>query len=122
MTVRFDLAKQAFDDHVYVNSKKTVTRTPVTVQYDNVSGSKNNSDGTPDATFTGVFFKESSKFFQDNPGLVQGADVIMLIKTTQTLNKNDKITYDSEDYRADSIVDRYHGSVEFWKMVRLFKI
>lgn len=122
MTVNFAATKTTFDTFVYENSKKTVTRIPVTTTYDNISGSDRLTDGTPDATYTGIFFRKEDVLSQDMQGLMEGVDAIILIKTTQTLVRGDKITFDGETYRVDDIVSRYHNEVKFWIAGRLFKI
>lgn len=122
MAINFNSMKAGWDKNVFDNFKKSLTRTPVTKTNDNVSGDETLSDGTPDTTYEGVLYRKEDEWAQDKVGLFQGADAVLLVKTTQSLSKNDKITYDSEIYRVESIKDRELGKTAFYKVARLFLI
>lgn len=103
------------------NFAKTISRTPVTKTLHPVTGDETLSNGTP-GNITGAFFRKEDEWIQDKPGLIQNADAVLLIKEGVTLNKNDKLTYDSEDYRVDKIVDRRLGTTVFYQAAQCFKI
>lgn len=99
---------------------KTLSRTPVTETNHPISGEQYLTDGTP-GNISGIFYRKEDSWSQDKEGLFQGADGIIMIKTDVTLNKNDKIGFDSQTYRVHSVVTRYMGSVALYKMARVFK-
>jgi len=99
---------------------KTVSRTPVTKTTSNIGGDETLTDGSA-ANITGAFFRKTDSWAQDKEGLFQGADAVLLVKSDVTVNKDDKLTYDSEDYRVDSVITRRLGTTVFYKMARCFK-
>jgi len=100
---------------------KTISRTPVTKTTSNITGDETLTDGTP-ANITGAFYRAEDAWSQDKEALFQGADAVILIKNAVTLNKNDKLSFDSEDYRVNSMVTRRLGTTVFYKVGRCFKI
>uniref|UniRef100_A0A6M3LAV6 Head-tail joining protein n=1 Tax=viral metagenome TaxID=1070528 RepID=A0A6M3LAV6_9ZZZZ len=122
MSINFSASKTAWDNHVFENFKKTLTRTPVTKTTSNITGNETLTDGTEDDTYEGILFKEGDTYNQEYVGLFKGADAILLIKTTQTLNKDDKIEYDGDIYRVLETESRYFNSTEFYKAARLFLV
>ncbi len=103
------------------NFAKTVTRTPVTKTTSNTSGDETLTDGSTE-NISVAFFRKEDDWVMDKEGLIQDADAIMLVKTSQTLNKDDKITYDSEDFRVQKVVDRYIDSTKVYIVGQLFRI
>lgn len=98
----------------------TVTRTPVTVTTD-FHGNKTYTDGT-DEDIEVVFENPNTGYLLDKPGLTKNYDVRMFTQYDQTINKYDKITYDSKVYRVDTVSKRnFDGNVMF-KTVTLFYI
>lgn len=95
-----------------------VTRTPVTITTD-FSGNKAYTDGT-DETISVVFMNPNKKFNLDKPGLNESYDAKMYILPTQTMNKYDKITYDSKVYRVDTVSKRNFDGTEMFQRVTLF--
>ena len=100
---------------------KTLTRTAVTKTTSNSSGVETLTDGSTN-TILGALFRKEDAWSQDKMALFQNADAILLIQLTETLNKEDKITYDSETYRVDKITTRRMGEVKFYQVAQLFKI
>jgi hypothetical protein len=97
-----DQIKNAVDEWFTATNKAgtTVTRTPVTKTISGDYGSETLTDGTPasiDCYFSQKFPKP---FFISEEGEVESGDAFILVKSTQALNKNDKITYDSRVYRV----------------------
>ena len=99
----------------------TVSRTPVTVVVNNVTGQKAYTDGTP-ANISAVFENANKKYDFKKSGLTEGADARMFVIGTTTLNKNDKITHNSIVYRVDNISERLFGANSIFKTVLLFEI
>lgn len=98
---------------------KTVTRTPVTKTLTSFSGDEILTEGTSE-NIECAFFVSKDKYIQDKPGLIQDADAVIIVYPAQTLNKNDKFTYDSENYRVmDDIFERRLGGTLMYKYARL---
>ena len=98
----------------------TVSRTPVTVTTD-FSGNKKYADGTPE-NISVVFENPNTKFILDKAGLTEVYDARIFIKSDQTMNKYDKITYDSKTYRVDTVSKRNFNGNTIFKTVTLFFI
>ena len=92
----------------------TATRTPVTKTTD-FSGNKTYTDGT-DEDIDIVLSPYNQKYNLDKSGLNKMYDLIAFLKPDATLNKYDKITYDSKVYRVDSV------SVRDFNGTRLFNV
>jgi len=118
MSINFDT--KTFTDHLIPNFAKTVSRTPVTKTTDNVYGDETLTEGTPE-NISADFFRKEDEWIIDKIGLLQNADAIILVQPDQALNKDDKLTYDSEDYRVDKVVTRRLGTSAFYKVGQCFK-
>jgi len=103
------------------NFAKTISRTPVTKTTSNISGDETLTEGTP-ANISGAFFRKIDVHNPDKFGLLQNADAVLLVKPAVTVNKEDKLTYESEDYRVDDVVTRRLGTTAFYKACQCFKI
>lgn len=97
-----------------------VTRTPVTMTT-NHSGNKTYTDGTNE-TIDVVFMNPSKKHNLDKAGLTEVYDAKVFTKADQTINKYDKITYDSRVYRVESVSIRHFSATSMFKRVLLFFI
>jgi len=95
-----------------------VVRTPVTVTT-NYSGNKTYTDGTNE-TIEVVFVNPDKNFDLDKAGLTESYDAIMNTKPNQTINKYDKITYDSKVYRVETVNPRNFNGTPLFIMVGLF--
>jgi len=97
----------------------TATRTPVTMTTD-FSGNKTYTDGT-DEDIDLVLSPYSQKYDLDKSGLNKSYDAIAFLKSDATLNKYDKITYDSKVYRVDSVSVRdFNGTRLFHRAMLYF--
>jgi len=96
----------------------SVTRTPVTMTTD-FHGNKTYTDGT-DATIEVVFENPNKSFTLDKAGLNEVYDAKMFTLPDETINKYDKITYDSKVYRVDAVSPRNFNGTTMFKMVTLF--
>ncbi len=103
------------------NFGKTISRTPVTKSTSNISGDETLTEGSA-SNITGAFFRKEDAWSQDKEGLFQGADAIIMVLNATTINKDDKLTYSSEDYRVNSVITRRLGTTTFYKMARCNKI
>ena len=104
------------------NFDKPVSRTPVTKTESNISGDETLTDGSTTADIDAAFFRKEDSWISNKPGLIQNADAIIIVKTSQALKKNDKIGFDGENYRVDKVVDRYVGKTKVYVVGQLFKI
>ena len=103
------------------NFSKTLICTPVTKAENNIEGDETLTDGTP-SSITGAFFRKEDEWLNDKSGLIQDADAILLTLPSVTINKDDKISYDSENYRVEKTIERRLGTTTFYKAIQLFKI
>ena len=120
MGINFTAATTAFNK-LLENFGKTLSRTPVTKTNSNISGQENLDSATA-VNITGAFFRKEDAWSQDKEGLFQGADAILMVKTSVTINKNDLITYEDESYRINQDpITRRLGGIDFYIMARCFK-
>ena len=98
----------------------TAVRTPVTVTTNN-SGNKTYTDGT-DENIDIVIQPYDEKHNLDKAGLDKVYDMVAYIGPTTTLNKYDKITYDSKVYRVDEVSTRDFNGTTVMQKVMLFFI
>lgn len=94
------------------------TRTPVTVTTD-FSGNKTYTDGT-DENINIVLMPYNNKYDLDKSGLNKSYDMMAFFGPSVTLNKYDKITYDSNIYRVDSISPRDFDSTAVMQKAMLY--
>jgi len=95
-----------------------VVRTPVTTTTD-FHGDKTYSDES-DETISVVFMNPTKKYDLDKGGLTEVYDAKMYIQQDQTMNKYDKITYDSKVYRVETVSKRNFNGNTIFKRVTLF--
>ncbi len=95
-------------------------RTPVTVTTD-FHGDKTYSDGT-DENIDVVIQPYSEKHVLDKEGIPKIYDAIMDIKPSATLNKYDKVTYDSKVYRVDEVSTRDFNGTTIFQRAMLFYV
>ena len=106
-------------DKAFEAFRKSLVRIPVTKVEDNISGGDKLTEGTS-ATFYGVFFRKQDQWSQSNPGLIQDADAVLLIDIDQTMNKDDRLTYNGEKFVViDEPVLRSLNGQPFYKAARL---
>lgn len=119
------MANLNFDPVVFARAitgfGKTVKHTPVVKTLSNF-GDETLTDGTPE-DIEAAFFTNKDKYVQDKPALILNADAIVIVLPSQTMNKNDKIEYDSTVFRVDDdIFIRRLGEVQMYKVARLKRI
>lgn len=98
----------------------TAVRTPVTVTT-NFHGNKTYSDGT-NANIVVVFEVYNEKHNLDKAGLTKVYDARIFLKPDATLNKYDKITYESKVYRVEEVSIRNFNGTAVFKVAGLFYI
>jgi hypothetical protein len=86
----------------------TVSRTPVTKTISGNFGDEILTEGTS-ANLTCFIVRKGTKWFVDNAGEFEKADALMLVKHDATINKNDIITYLTNKYRVESVLNRTAG-------------
>ena len=116
MTAADDFANGPLNDFGIV-----VTRTPVTTTTDNISGQKTYADGSTN-TMTVVMQNPKQNYALDKSGLTEIADAIMFTIATETINKYDKVLWNSKTYRVDNISMRKFNGTNAYKRVELFLI
>ena len=120
MALNFSGGKVAYETMID-NFSKTISRTPITKTTSNVSGNETLTEGSA-SNITGAFFRREDEWAQERPGLIQNADAVLMVKDDVTVNKNDKLTYDGEDYRVDKVVTRRLNGTVFYILAQCFKI
>jgi len=91
-----------------------VSRTPVTTTFTG-NGDEVQTDGTH-ADITVVLHVRQPQYEQLETGQMQRKDGYVMTAPTQTINKNDKITYNGNTYRVLSVLPRGPtGSIVFYK-------
>ena len=98
----------------------TAVRTPVTMTTD-FHGNKTYTDGT-DANIEVVFNPITKEYTLDKAGLTRVYDATVFLKSDATLNKYDKITYDSKVYRVDKVSERDFNGTRIFRVGMLFFI
>lgn len=99
----------------------TVSRTPVTKTI-GFNGDETLTDGTAE-NITAVFLRRTDRWKMSNEALRQDADGYIMVAPTQTLNRDDKITYDGETYRVSDVIKRSKPvDVDLYKFANVFKI
>jgi len=99
----------------------TVTRTPVTESDSNIGGQRTYTDGTT-IMFTAVIKNITKGYFLDKAGETIRADALLMVDPDTTINKHDKIGYNSQTYRVDAVSPRiFEGTTQF-KSAILFLI
>ena len=101
---------------------KTLTYTPVVKTLNNVTGDETLTEDSV-STIKGVFYRASDVWNIKRFGEMQGADAKLIIKTTTSVTRNSKITFDSIDYRIKlDPVTRYIGADAQYIIVHLFRV
>jgi len=95
-------------DQMIDNFAQTVSRNAWTEAYDNSTGAEILDWSTTSTSLTAAFFKKDQLWKMDKEGLFENSDAIILLKRTESANivKNDKITYDGQEYLVDKVVKR----------------
>ena len=97
-----------------------VTRTIVTVETD-FEGNKKYTDGSTE-TIKVVVVPYSKEYRLDEAGLTQEYDLVIFYKSTDTLNKYDKLTVNGREYRVDRTMPRYFDGNLVFNKAYLFYI
>ena len=103
------------------NFAKTISHIPRTKVVDNITGDETLTDGSP-VNISGAFYRKEDEWAVDKGVNLQGADAILMVLPAVTINREDKLTYDGENYRIDTVVERRLGTTAFYNMARCFKI
>jgi len=117
MTINFDTTTY---ENLIDNFGKTISREAATKTTDNVTGDETLSYAAA-SNITGTFFKKSDEWMQDKQGLLEGADAVLMVKNGVTIAKDDRLTYDSEEYLVQDVITRRLGTSVFYVMARCFK-
>lgn len=96
----------------------SVTRTPVTETNDNVTGDRETSDGT-DATITVIFRNPGTLYDWKEQGEEKGATIQCFSAAATTINKEDKITWQTLVFRVKAVSTRYASDTAIFKKIDL---
>jgi len=102
-----------------VNFSKTLSRTPITKTTSNMSGNETLTEGTA-VSIAGALYRKESTWGQANPGLFEGADAILLILPSVVLNKNDIVSYNSENFRVQKVTLREIAEIDCYQVAQLW--
>lgn len=92
----------------------TVVRTPITKTYSG-NGDEIRSSGT-DENITAIIHKRKPEYIQTEQGLHLTTGGYIMISPSQTINRDDLITYDNEVFRVISVTERKPaGDVSIYK-------
>lgn len=103
------------------NFQKTISKTIVTKSNNPLNDEEIFTDGAV-VDINGAFFRKQDSWSQDKVGLFQNADAIIMVKSDVVLNKNDKLTYDNEIYRVQTVITRRYDGTSMHKTGWCFKI
>ena len=84
--------------------------TPIVLSTTTYANSNIESDET--ATITGTasvnvyIVRKARPWNFDKEGFIEGGDALMLVQYTQTVTRGDKVTWNSNDYRIQTVLDR----------------
>jgi len=100
----------------------SVVRTPVTLSLSNVEGDETVVEGSTGSIKVYIVRKNKPWNF-DAAGMIEGGDALMLVRSTDTINRHDKITWNSNTYRVQTVLnrDQIGGNVAY-KACNLFLI
>ena len=114
-------------DNFYTSSTwsgETATRTPVTKTISNTYGDETLTEGTAETIdcYVSLDFKKTNRYFVSKEGEVEAGDAFILVKSTQTLNKNDIIEHNDRKYRVADIYEIIVNGTLCGKQGNLFLI
>ena len=99
----------------------SVTRTPITETNDNVTGDRIMTEGGT-SSITVVFQNPNQLHQWKNQGEEKGAKMSCFVSSTQTINKEDKLTWNSLDFIVKEVSERYSADTLIFKKVDLESI
>lgn len=99
----------------------TVTRIPVTKNEDQMTGDETFVDGTS-TTFTAYIVRKNQQWVFDKEGKIEGGDALLMCTTAKTINVDDKISYQGDTFRVQTVITRYAGTLPMFKTVNLFLV
>ena len=82
----------------------TIVRTPITKTYTG-NGDEIRNSGTPENIIV-IFHRRSISFEQKEEGLKKDIDGYIMTSPSQTINRDDLITYNNETFRVISVMER----------------
>lgn len=74
-------------------------------RYDNLSGHEVFTVSST-ASVTAYIVRKNRPWQFDKAGEIEGGDAVMLVKPDQTINKNDVVTWNSNDYYVETVLNR----------------
>jgi len=110
-----------FEDTVLKDWGVTVSRTPVTTTFTG-NGNETRTNGTP-ANITAHIHLNKPDYSQNEEGLFNKVTGYIMVKGSETIFRNDILTYNSIKYRVTSVTARGPGgSVAIYKYCEIVQI
>lgn len=110
-----------FTNSALADNGVEISRKPVITTYTG-NGDEVITDGTPE-NITVILHTRQPNYIQTESGQQLRVDGYIMTSPTQTINKNDEITYDSKTYRVISVNTRGpSGDVVIYKYCEITRI
>jgi len=100
---------------------QTITYEAVTKTIMNITGAAENTYAAG-VSKSWIFFKREKRYMWDPEGLLQLGDAYLIIPSTDTIYRYDKITVDLEVYRVEMLIPRKLLDTTIYSYAVLFKI
>lgn len=98
--INFDIFANTFDKY-----GDSVSRVPITISQTNIEEDEVQTRGTT-ATLQVYIVRKARPWTFDKVGMVEGGDAVMLVKSTDTINRHDQIIWNSNTYRVQTVLNR----------------
>jgi len=115
------VTEQDFIDSAQTDHGVILVRTPVTVTTDNVTGAIELTEGSTN-NITAVFMNPLITFEVLEQGENKDSPVNMYVKGSETINKEDKIVWNTLTFRVESVSDRYFGTNKIIRKITMYLI
>ena len=102
------------------NFTKTLAHGVVIRTVDNMSGSETLAWAS-NSNISGAFFRRQDNWSLRKDGFYETADAILMLKIGVSVAKDDKITYDSQQYLINTVITRYIDGTAIYQAVELFQ-
>jgi len=122
MANTYYLLRDYFSNFLLKDYGISVTYTPVTKTISGDYGDETLTDGTPSTITVIPKAKIDISWKIVKLGEMTDIDAFILVAYTQTINKNDKITYQSKTYRVKDVDEIYVNGYIVYKRANLYII
>jgi len=99
-----------------------VVRYPATFTYSNIEGDETVTYGAT-ASLRAYIVRKARPWTFDKAGMIEGGDGLMLVKAADTITRLDKVTWNGNSYRVQTVLNRDNiGGTVAYKVCNLFLI